>query len=52
MKYLRRLTRNESILLKKYKLSIENSLCRKECPAMNTKNTINWYSTLIHFKYF
>lgn len=30
MKYLRRLTKNESVLLKKYKLSIENSLCRKE----------------------
>jgi hypothetical protein len=29
MKYLRRLTRNECVLLKKYKLSIENGLCRK-----------------------
>lgn len=37
MKYLRRLTRNESILLKKYRRSIENSLCVKGMPFYEYK---------------
>jgi hypothetical protein len=43
MKYLRRLTRNERTLLKKYKLSIENSLCRKGMSCYEYKE----YDTLL-----